>query len=629
MRRLFVPLVTLLACGGPLPELEQSTANSPLAHEVEVQEEDGVGRMTVRRTFSTFDPTLELSIPLPSGASVDRFAFAVDGRWYPADLVDAELAEERYMLLSGLAGRDDLTTEGALPPALLAWEARGELTLKAHPLPPGSTVEIQYRITAPTCHVDGRPVLDYPHNPDDQPVIVGTGDVWEAAEDWTDACDDGATLVEGERLILGLPPLEVGHVRATYAVQPMVGGKSLVRIAIDAPPELAALPERARVVFVMDASVSQEDAKLEDQLAWAAAYLEWVPDASVEVVLFRRFAEPLFGRFVPATEFGDALREVPPERLLPGNGSHADRGIDLAAELLAGPGRIVVTSDLLVRTGFDPEVAADVVPAQAVLHVLQRVPEEGTPSVSVARDGLFSMAARSGGLGAQLSGDPFEEGAVVVAEELVRPIRLDDVTTIGAEERVWRPDLPRGKTIRSFEREPPGGQIQGVTGRLWSREVRFDVIRSPELDEAMPAILIGTDQVHLLAEEQVRALAEVGGVVSPYTSYLAELGGAEPTEAPMQLGCLGGFGSGFSSRCGCGIGGRGVGIATGGHVRWLEAEVEQARADCAATGPVEVETTRHEIVDVHTEDECLRESLWEIRLPDFFRSLGGVRTFRF
>ena len=144
----------------------------------------------------------------------------------------------------------------------------------------------------------------------------------------------------------------------------------------------------------------------------------------------------------------------------------------------------------------------------------------------------------------------------------------------------------------------------------------------------MPALLFGGEHRYHFDEEELRAIAMEGGVVSPYTSYLAEMGGAPAVPQLETFGCIGGIGmSGISSGCGC-CGGIGMGgVSLNQPLEWLRAAAREAADACGVeVASVSVEVTGDEIVDLDAEDECVRERLWTVRLPDWF-SVYNQRRF--
>jgi hypothetical protein len=615
--------VFLTACGGELVESEQSF--EPLVHDVEVRIEDGVATLSVHRGLRGIEGELEHSIPLPSAGAVDRFRFAVDDRWTDGELLDVDAATDRYEVLSGLAGVHGHAIEGATAPALLSYESNGNLLLRAHPLSPENRIEFEYRIVLPTCHANGRAMLDYPFDAEDPPTFFGPGVMRDPTDDddFASACDADAAILGSSRVVIETEPLE--EMAATYAVQ-SIGDRTAVRVALDLPEELAPIPTAPAVVFLMDGSFSQDDPSLADQLAWAKAYLAWVPDANVEVVVFRREGERLFERMVPAREFADAVATLPQDKLRLGNGSFLDRGLALATQILAGAGsetRIVVTSDLAMRSGFDVQAVSDSL-GRDVVHLVGRETSTGIdPSLAVdSSQELAQIPQTTGGVAAYLYGDPTFDGAIEAIEELVRPIRLDEVELIGLDDVTFGYTVGRGDRLRTTAlldtRAPDSIAIRGL---LWSSPVKFEVARSRIIEGAMPAILIATAPG--LTEEEGRAIANAGGVVSPYTSYLAERGGVDPMDPPPAFGELHSIGAfGFGTSCGC-CGHCRLKIRDAFSDDWLRGSIDElARACSAVDAYVWIETTEDEIADVSVEGngaECLVEAIWSLRLPEEYK----------
>ena len=109
---------------------------------------------------------------------------------------------------------------------------------------------------------------------------------------------------------------------------------------------------------MVDASFSVGAAQLAAQLDVIRAYLSYVPDAEVELIVVRRHATRVFGAFVPASAALAALAD--PRAFALGNGSAIDEGARLAAAALAdraGPRRVVITTDELFRDALSPERA--------------------------------------------------------------------------------------------------------------------------------------------------------------------------------------------------------------------------------------------------------------------------------
>ena len=184
---------------------------------------------------------------------------------------------------------------------------------------------------------------------------------------------------------------------------------TVVEVAVAS--RLAEAPRQPAVVFAIDASRSQGDDGVAAQLAIVRGYLAHAPDARVELVVVRREAVRLFGELVPAGAVAARLAALAPAALAPGNGSHLDRGLALAASVLAsspGPRRLVAfTDDRLRPTLTDPALrqALARLPQDAIAHVV--VPTAGAAEVERAHhhhlaqviDGWGGIVATVGGAG--------------------------------------------------------------------------------------------------------------------------------------------------------------------------------------------------------------------------------------
>lgn len=586
-----------------------------VTHEVAVTLDQDIVRLSVHRVFDARDArALSLELLLPSGGSLDGFRATVDGTIYEGEILAADEARDRFALLSG-NGDHALASADFLPPALVSWQSAGVVQLEMEPVRAGATVEITYTITLPTCHRDGRAVFDYP---DGDVTFSGVGTVRRASatEAWEWACEENATLLEGDRFVLELDALPVGTFDVRFAETP-AAGDWISRLAIDVPAQLAPIPDRPTVVFLVDGSISQADTDLADQLGWARAYLTWVPDATVEVVVFHRFAERRFGRFVPASAFDDALAHAP--HYVPQNGSNLDEGLRYVADLVtgtAGEVRVVATSDLLLSRTFDVEAAADALRGRGVtLHLVDRTKDEGTAFVEEVVDELSRITEATGGMRYSVTGAATDEAAKAQVEQLVRPISAQ------LEWGEYVTPLDRGCTARRLRRSDDRVRPHDVAKvRMWSRTVELPARWAS--DDTLPAIVMGTDLATRLGQEAVTELARAGGVVTPYTSYLAEHGGAGLADAIGTSYSSYGFGiSGLSTSCGCGGAFGGLGLAAIDSRAWFEARVRAAASACGAVdGSVRVETTLDEIVAVDSDDACLVEALWAMRLDESFRA---------
>ena len=151
------------------------------------------------------------------------------------------------------------------------------------------------------------------------------------------------------------------------------------------------------VVFVVDVSRSVPEHIVDMQLQIASAYLAHVPDAHAEVVVFDRRARRLFGAFLPAKDFADAVAKARKSGGLgQGNGSALEDGLETAAAALdgrRGPTRIVSMTDAILRTRFRNAIAIRALtdlPKGSVVHVV--IPEDDMEA-SLRRDDAQALGA--------------------------------------------------------------------------------------------------------------------------------------------------------------------------------------------------------------------------------------------
>ena len=194
---------------------------------------------------------------------------------------------------------------------------------------------------------------------------------------------------------------------------------------------------RAQLVFVIDASYSVTEPMIDTQLAIVRTYASHVPDAEIQIVLYRREAKAVFASFVSAnpatlrTQLDDARKAG---KLALGNGSAMDAGLTLAAQSLAkrtGPRRILVMTDHLLRSSLaEPKVAAvlDGIPSDIVVHVI-RPHLDDDDRVTLARDDkdpLALIATKHHGIYTDLRGMPTTLEKLPPTEKLMLPVILEN-----------------------------------------------------------------------------------------------------------------------------------------------------------------------------------------------------------
>ncbi|RMH44284.1 MAG: VWA domain-containing protein [Deltaproteobacteria bacterium] len=644
-----------------------------VSHRVAVAVRDGYATFRVRRALRNVGGTsdeLWLSARLPMGGAVTAVRARTARRWRAARLADADDAVSRFEALA------DLVSDGRRGrdlPVLVAWEADGVVSVRASPVARRATVEVEYEVVAPVCWAAGRGWLAYPVRAQAEfadPTItvdpgpgrratVGVGAAAAApfVDDAIGAC--GAGVGDGDRDVVAIaidgPSAHPATVR--YAVAPLASGRALVRIDVDAASALGRAPRRPWVVFVVDGSYSADDDGLTRQLALARGYLAHAPDARVEVVVFRREAERLFGRFVAASSFDDAVARAPAGRRALGNGSRPDRGLALAANLLStqrGPKRIVLVTDGLAPDAFSVDAALAALaplPADAVVHALRVDRWEDEP-LSEGRDDdgpLAAIAAAHGGVQLALVGMPGDDPATTdVMAGIVRPVRIDDLRVVASDGTpfgdvdVAVDQLAEGSASRDVAIVAAAPRAIRVEGKLWSRRWSTTVSPDVALSAALPALGFGSDLHWDLGDRDGRALAQVGGVVSPHTSYLVDPGALTPlppdVDAMLQAGygvtCRAGCTASASVTCSGTLTSIVQGQADDGVDRaaLIADRLAPAVARCAALAGEDrvdrelvVETTVDEIVGVDIDGEsgdgageCLVDAAWQVRLPAAF-----------
>ena len=641
-----------------------------VAHSVEIQIADGVAHFIVQRQFKNpgkLADEVRLAIALPEGAAATGLRIRAKQKWHEGELLARDLAADRYRELTGQGVNDPKD------PALLFWVSSSELFLQVFPVMPGTVSTVEYTLTVPTRYTGGRYRLDYPRA---IRVTKGSGSLQLARPVITVRSSgaretvmiDGRHYAANNRASLAFPsPLEPpptdegtgtedttvesDELKAPIGVVPPAiatwagrlgrvvasDKQAFTRLEVDVAPQLSAIPRRAQVVFVVDTSYSAGAELLAAQLAIVRAYVKHGPDADVEVIAYRRAAQRVFGKFVPAREVARTLDEAMARGALAlGNGSALDAGAKLAAAALAGragPHRIVITTDDLLRESLSEAAAlqplAAIDPAAIVHVVVPSIDKAAKPTL--ARDDsatLAPLASTHHGIFARLSVAPARHDDLAVAVlELVRPIRIDQIAVTGGLS--VEDELHEGEGIRLFVGKTKLDAPTKVTlsGKLWSDPVRLDVTESARFSKATAAFVFGADLHNSLSEAELMTVALAGRAVSPVTSYLA----IEPGVRPSKIGLEGG-GTGWGT-IGTGRYGTIGGSMSHGSTRTPPdlASMIDTKACVKPPGAwavkLEIETTRDEIVDVEVGHasagtralaDCMVEAAWKVRLDRRF-----------
>ena len=471
-----------------------------------------------------------------------------------------------------------------------------------------------------------------------RPTASGAAEIQAAASDLPRFIPDapGGDGTAGHvRIELAPAKIRTLDARLGRVVASLVHGFS--RLEIDAAPRLSVLPRGASVVFVLDTSRSVGEDELETQLRIVAAYLSHVPDAAVELVGFDRSARRVFGEFVGAAEFAGALeRARAAGKLTPHNGSALERGLGLAADLLAsrrGPTRVVALTDAELRTRFRNELAIQALapaPATSVTHLV--IPQDDSISYIRREDGhpLAPIADRHRGVLFEAAAPADDKALPAEMLGLVRPIAIDHFAVRGLDLEgapEWPEVLREGAGYRAMLASADPSRRVVLTGKLWAAPVRRVVSHGERFDIATAAFVFSEDEHGDLSDDEMRVVAYRGRAVSPVTSYLA----TEPGVRPSTIGLedigesfgLGGFGMGG--------GGAGGGRRPSFPPPAIATLLAGAAKRCAATHAagvtwqvtLDVETTAIEIVDVEATRashpavrDCLVEAAWALELPN-------------
>lgn len=415
------------------------------------------------------------------------------------------------------------------------------------------------------------------------------------------------------------------------------------RLEVDVAPELRPLPKRAQLVFVLDASRSMTAAGLDAELGLVKAYVGHLPDADVELVLYRRTATRLFGSFVPARELDARLTAARAAgKLTPGNGSALDEGARVAAAALAGrtgPRRIVLVSDHLLRGRWDNRAALAALaaaPKDTVVHLIA-TDVRGGEDPTLTRDDTDALAPvplGHHGIFARLTG-PERAGKNLPAMVLglVRPVQLDSFAIEGFDLSEGNYDdtipatLREGAGLRLVVRSKDAPAKVTLTGMIWGDRYRKVVSADAAFSKAAAGWVFSEDDHHDLSNEEMMKVAMMGRAVSPVTSYVAFEPGTRPSTIGLERFGVGGLGSvGYGS----GGGSLGTRMRTPPDPMPLVAAaaqrcVERLHPPAGWSVRLTMESTYDEVVDVVVDDgsssplvTCLTDAVWAANLTDDF-----------
>ncbi len=669
MPRNKLPAVVILGltilCAPTGADTLTATRGQPLrevSHAVDLRVQGGVATYTVRRSFANTGKRHEeasLRLDLPAGAAATGLRIRAGRRWHRGELMTAERAAALYTKLTGIGPHEPRD------PAILLWLGESEARLRVFPVPPGRTATVEYTLTAPTSYAGGRHGVEYvapgrhrnlappvvrvfPQTP--RAVITLDGKLVAAAQPVTIPRKNGAAAgVSSVQLQLTPPPMRTMAARLGRVVAGK--GRQFCRLEVDVAPRLGEVPQKPAVVFVVDASHSVGPRGVEAQLALMRAFWSHVPDARVEVVLYRRRAARLLGGFVGLAEAARRLAAAGVAgRLKPGNGSNLDRALTLAVAALRGAvrrrgrGYLVTLGDGRMRLSFRnrPSLRALArAPRGVVTHVALTSPGRGPDEHRDDSHDLAPLAAARGGVLLQVTGVSAAahdaEALRRVALGLVRPVRIDSFRIAGlpGEGFAEVPSLlEEGSGLRKMTLLSAAPRRLVLTGKVWARSVKRVVRASGAFSRATAAWVFSTGQYVEISRAEMLRVARFGRAVSPVTSYLAIEPGVRPSTEGLLFAdsALGeSHGIGGLGLVGTGRGGGGVYNNMADEVRaTVRRCVKRLRPPGGWSATLSVETTLHEIVDVSLRssmpalDRCIVEGTWRLRLPKTFHQAHQV-----
>ncbi|MEM9453477.1 MAG: vWA domain-containing protein [Myxococcota bacterium] len=614
------------------------------SHDIRLVLDHGVATLRVRRAVHNggerHDQALFwIDVPETAVATGLRTRGMLHGKphWFEGDLLEAELAAQRYTELTGIGGYYPKD------PALLSWRNPTLLALQVFPVAPQTEKMVEYTLQMPTVYEEGRDHLDLPPlGTEKHPARVTLKAAHRRDQLFVrgEPVGHGTQLTLDQQVSLSLARARTPRIEAHLASVPFADQRVLMHLDVALAPKLSTIPRNARVVVVLDGSRSMSEGERKAEVATARATLEHFAapklGAKAEVLVFDHKVEGRNGGLVSVRK---AIADLEHLELPGNNGSHVDQALTRAGELLAGskgPRRIVLLTDARTRDGLKPArlrtLAED---SRAIVHV--GIVGEG--SATLQRDDSHPWAeatTTTGGLvwnvAADLDGDRQDHRAVF--EELARPVRLDHVRVLVpplADEHVYVDEsMVEGEGVDAFELVTEPIAHLRVEGELWSTPVHETVFAEDEDNRRWAALVFGSELLGELSEEEMMPLAILGGAVSPVTSYLAIEPGVRPSTEGLDetegMGMIG-FGAGGGSGSGT-IGQGSVGLIGGdSRPEFLRQAVRDALDDCAGPGRaarVVLESTLDEIVHLDritivdstdpTLTRCVETQLWDLEL---------------
>jgi hypothetical protein len=610
-------------------------------HVVRMQAHPGYLEMTVQRTVENLskqvdEATVSVDLPNDTVATNLRSRGVVGGKvtWFQGELLDAEVAANRYAYLTGYGQ--------ALPkdPAWLYWTSPTTLGLQVFPCAPQQPKTVEYRLLAPMAYAGGRFSADFSiPGLESQPARIelaaksahhrvwlnqhelAPGSQVTAPNDATDIHVDLA--IDQRELVVGeLAQVALGTER------------SYVRAELRAKPKLATIPRDAYLVFLFDMSRSvgnnwEPQQRVFEQLA------ALFPNARVAAWGFDRAARPITDGFMSFEAAKDRLASFPK---LTRNGSRADLALKAAAELLARTAaarertRVFMLSDARAAARLGDAPIENLIRALPGTMQLVEVLDGSCALTHVMDMPWLNAVEATSGTAWLANVDATGNDCRDALEELARPKRLflQAVSLEGAAMPMEIPEvLDEGEAFVQEAVVTGHAKALGFEAKLWGKAVTAQFQPDATMSR-IRAALATTNDTFDLTEPELRTLAKYGRAVTRLTSYLAIEPGVRPSRDGFEVG--GGSGQGFGAG-GSALSGASVRHGDGNPFNrqaFIEAAVDEARKYCGVgflRANVELETDLTELLDVvraevpdayPSASGCLTERLWELALPKQF-----------
>ena len=523
--------------------------------EAELQITDGV--LNARYSLHLANPHDGLAegrivVPVPRGSSVLDLVLSGGPETLEGKVLDAEEAERIY---------EDIVRR-LIDPALLQSLGDDLFEVRAFPVPAGEERTVSFTVTTPVTASDGQAIIEIPWSrmsPRPQSATV-TADVdvsWEVRS----ALSPGRQLDlerDGDgQLALSWESTDEQSLAADFRLY-LTGGEGLLstrllahRVAGDdgyfallfAPTiEVDERVDRD-VVFVIDVSGSMDGQKLSQAKRAAAYVLERLgADDRFAVVAFSRSVRVFGDGLHSSDDAGDAIEFV--DNLDAGGGTNIDGALRQALGLVDSqrPSTVLFLTDGLPTVGLEDiggilQSANSVAPERTQLFAFG----VGSDVDTVLLDGLAEAFVGSSHYVAE--GEAIDSEVSRLFERISTPILTDiEITMSGGSTYDLAPSVINGlfagsQALLTGRYEEAGALVVKVSGNTAAGEEQFVYeLTLPETDMSDPTIAQLWAQrrvADLLTElrlegyreslvEEIVGIATRFGIVTPYTSYLAE-----------------------------------------------------------------------------------------------------------